>query len=358
MHMADVLISVPVGGIMWAASASVTALSTKKLALENDIRKPALMGVLGAFVFAAQMINFSIPGTGASGHLGGGMLLAILLGPHAAFITLTSVLLVQALFFADGGLLALGCNIFNLGFFPCFVAYPFIYKKILRNQFSQGRLCAAVLCATVVALQCGAFAVVLETTLSGISNLPFIPFLLLMQPIHLAIGLVEGVVTFLVIRFVWEARPEFFQVSRTSVTQGRLSLDTLLIITLFASLLLSGIFSWFASSHPDGLEWALGRTLGSEELETPEEGFYPYIQWVQQKTSFLPEYDFEKDELSEGTEETDNGSTINLGTSLAGVLGSVVTLAIVGVLGVAIRLFRPSNREIASKFQRLDKIKR
>ncbi len=74
-----------------------------------------LMGVLGAFIFAAQMINFTIPGTGSSGHLGGGMILAILLGPHAAFLVMASVLTVQALFFADGGLLALGCNIWNLG---------------------------------------------------------------------------------------------------------------------------------------------------------------------------------------------------------------------------------------------------
>ena len=76
------------------------------------------MGVLGAFIFAAQMINFTIPATGSSGHLGGGLILTILLGPYAAFLTIASVLMVQALFFADGGLLALGCNIFNLGFFP------------------------------------------------------------------------------------------------------------------------------------------------------------------------------------------------------------------------------------------------
>jgi cobalt/nickel transport system permease protein len=68
-----------------------------------------------AFIFTAQMINFTIPGTGSSGHLGGGMILAILLGPYAGFLTMASVLAVQALFFADGGLMALGCNIFNLG---------------------------------------------------------------------------------------------------------------------------------------------------------------------------------------------------------------------------------------------------
>jgi cobalt/nickel transport system permease protein len=73
------------------------------------------------------MINFTIPGTGSSGHLGGGMILAILLGPYAGFLTMASLLVVQSLFFADDGLMALGRNIFNLGFFPCFIAYPFIF---------------------------------------------------------------------------------------------------------------------------------------------------------------------------------------------------------------------------------------
>ena len=129
MHMADALLSPAMGGVMGAAAAATTIYSALKVQNQIDNRKIPLMVVLGAFVFAAQMINFTIPGTGSNGHLGGGLLLAILLGPHAAFITLASVLTVQALFFADGGLLALGCNIFNLGFFPCFIAYPLLYKK-------------------------------------------------------------------------------------------------------------------------------------------------------------------------------------------------------------------------------------
>ena len=116
MHMADALISPAVGGAMWAVSAAAVAWCSKKVKEDLDERKVPLMGVLGAFVFAAMMINFTIPGTGSSGHLGGGLLLAVLLGPHAAFLVIASILVVQALFFADGGLLALGCNIFNLGF--------------------------------------------------------------------------------------------------------------------------------------------------------------------------------------------------------------------------------------------------
>src|SRR5512140_1975866 len=182
MHMADALLSPAVGGTMWAASAGTIAYCSAKVRKELDDRKVPLMGVLGAFLFAAQMINFTIPATGSSGHLGGGLILAILLGPHAAFLTIASVLMVQALFFADGGLLALGCNIFNLGIFPAFIAYPLIYKKIIGNQPSQMKLTIAAMLAAVVGLQLGAFSVVLETVASGISSLPFRTFVALMQP--------------------------------------------------------------------------------------------------------------------------------------------------------------------------------
>ena len=107
------------------------------------------MGIMAAFIFAAQMINFTIPGTGSSGHLGGGMILAILLGPYAGILTMASVLAVQALFFADGGLMALGCNIFNLGFFPCFIAYPLIFKHFAGTSLSQRRLFLAATASAI-----------------------------------------------------------------------------------------------------------------------------------------------------------------------------------------------------------------
>jgi len=101
--MADALISPAVGGTMWAATAGLTFHSARKLKEEMDERRIPLMGVMGALVFAAQMINFTIPGTGSSGHLGGGLLLAVLLGPHAAFLTMASILTIQALFFCRRG---------------------------------------------------------------------------------------------------------------------------------------------------------------------------------------------------------------------------------------------------------------
>src|SRR5512140_654507 len=208
MHMADALLSPAVGGAFLAGTIGTIGYASKKLKDHPDDRKIPLMGVLGAFIFASQMINFTIPGTGSSGHLGGGMILAVLLGPHAAFLVMASVLTVQALFFADGGLLALGCNIWNLGFYPCYLAYPFIYRPLIGQCRNPGRILGASVVSAIAALQLGAFSVVLETFLSGKSELPFGAFVLIMQPIHLAIGVVEGFVTAGVISYVRSARPE------------------------------------------------------------------------------------------------------------------------------------------------------
>ena len=112
--MADALVSPAVGGAMFAASAALIGISARKVRENFDNSKIPLMGVMGAFVFAMQMINFTIPATGSSGHIGGGMMLAALLGSYPAFLVISAVLIIQALFFADGGLLALGANIFNM----------------------------------------------------------------------------------------------------------------------------------------------------------------------------------------------------------------------------------------------------
>ncbi|MBU4318498.1 MAG: energy-coupling factor ABC transporter permease [Proteobacteria bacterium] len=337
MHMADALISPAVGGVMWAATAGLIAFSSKKIKQELDDRKVPLMGVLGAFIFAAQMINFTIPATGSSGHLGGGMILAILLGPHAAFLVMASVLTVQAFFFADGGLLALGCNIFNLGFFPCFVAYPLIFKRMVKGHESQGRILISAMVAAVIGLQLGAFSVVLETLFSGISALPFGTFVLLMQPIHLAIGIVEGLVTAAVVGFVWKARPEMVTAPEKA-PEEKSSLRTILIGLSITAILTGGGLSWFASSNPDGLEWAMFKTSGSEELENSGK-VHESLAHIQEKTAFLPDYGFK----SGGTDQEANEESretwpeVNSGTSVAGFVGGVLTLLLAVIIGFALK---------------------
>ncbi|MDO9508337.1 MAG: energy-coupling factor ABC transporter permease [Thermovirgaceae bacterium] len=337
MHMADALLSPAVGGTMWAVTAGITAYSAKKLKDSPDDSRVPLMGVLGAFIFAAQMINFSIPVTGSSGHLGGGMILAILLGPYAAFLVLASVLIVQALFFADGGILALGCNIFNMAFFPCFFAYPFIYRKIAGQNPTYKKILIGTTLSAVIALQLGAFSVVIETMASGISELPFNTFVLLMQPIHLAIGIVEGFVTAAVVSFVWKERPEVLEASSNDMPLQRgLPLKKVLAGFVVAALFTGGILSWFASSYPDGLEWSMARTAGVEELEAPEGGAHGFLAGLQEKLAFLPDYGFRQS----GTVTLERPDTetrwpaVDPGTTVSGFVGGGLTLLLAGAAGL------------------------
>lgn len=339
---------------MWAASAGTIAYCSNKVREELDDKKVPLMGVMGAFLFAAQMINFSIPATGSSGHLGGGLLLTILLGPYAAFLTIASVLVVQALFFADGGLLALGCNIFNMGFWPAFIVYPFIYKKIIGANPSQSRLAIATMISAIVGLQLGPFSVVLETLFSGISALPFSTFVLLMQPIHLAIGAVEGFVTVAVISFVYKAKPEILQVALEARPIGNHSVRNVVLTFMIAALLTGGIVSWFASKNPDGLEWAITNVTGKEELEGSKQGLHGTLASIQEATAFLPDYAFKKpaepkkeEAQPAGEKKKDEGS--KLGTSVAGLLGSVMVLGLAFLSGLLLKKRNQAARTSVSQ---------
>lgn len=278
MHMSDALLSPMVGGAMWLGTAGLVAWSARNVKRELDERKVPLMGVMGAFVFAAQMINIAIPGTGSSGHLGGGLLLAVLLGPHAAFITLFSVLAVQALLFGDGGLLALGANAFNLGLFPCFLAYPLLYRTVAGSGLGRGRVFAGALLAGIIGLQLGSFGVVVQTSLSGLIELSPVTFLLLMQPIHLAIGVIEGLATAVVLLFVMRAGI----VPHDSTGSRKMALAILI-----SGLLLAGVASLFASTQPDGLEWALAGGSSHASSVASASGLRPAVAVVADSASAL-----------------------------------------------------------------------
>jgi cobalt/nickel transport system permease protein len=355
MHMADALISPAVGGAMWVATGAVTAYCAKKVRDDPDQSKIPLMGVLGAFIFAAQMLNFTIPATGSSGHLGGGLILAVLLGPYAAFLVIASVLTVQALFFADGGLLALGCNIFNLGFFPAFIAYPFVYKKIVGHSHSPGRIFAGSIAGAIVGLQLGALGVVLETTASGISDLPFNTFVWMMQPIHLAIGVVEGLVTAAVVLFVQRTRPEILERNAEGRSLAGLKLKPVLIGMAIAAVACGAAFSWFASNNADGLEWSIAKVTGGAELEGGSAGAHAAAASVQEKTAFLPDYGFKQSEpaADEAAEPAGDKAAyesaspawpaVSAGTSVAGLVGAGLTMMIAVLLGFVLTRRRSSK---------------
>lgn len=330
MHMIDSLVSPAVGAVMWAGSAGAVSYAAKRIAgAEFSEKKLPVMAVSGAFVFAAQMINFTIPGTGSSGHIGGGILLAALLGEFPALLTLSAVLVIQCLFFADGGLLALGANIFNMGVIPCFVVFPLVFRPLLKRGITKGRLSAVAFISSVLGLQLGAFGVVLETQASGITQLPFRTFVMMMQPIHLAIGVGEGLVTAAVLIFVHQMRPELIECAVTGEKiESVFSVRKVTVVLAILAVLVGGGLSLFASTHPDGLEWSMEKVTGSGEMEA-DGSVYDTASSIQEKTAFLPDYDFA---AGEGT-----------GTSVSGVVGAVLTsmLALVsGFVIVAVRKWK------------------
>ena len=340
--MADALLSPAVGLTMCALSVAAIGISVASVRKDEfSEKKIPIMGVAGAMVFAAQMINFSIPGTGASGHIGGGILLAGLLGGIPAFLSITAVLIIQCLFFADGGLLALGANIFNLGVIPCFVVYPVFFKPIMQDGAGIKRLSTASIVSAVAALELGAFCVVIQTLLSGITELPFRVFGALMLPIHIVIGLVEGVVTAAVLGFVHKTRPEIIETSLTGERLGGVSIKNVLIALAALTVVIGGALSLFASSKPDGLEWAIGKTIektGVTEAGIADTGaVHDGASGIQDSTAIMPDYAFSSDHGGAAATEA-------AGTSVAGLVGALISFALAGAAGLAISIVKRARK--------------
>jgi len=308
--MSDALVSLPTAVGFWGITAVTTAYASSKIRQEyQEDKSIPFMGIMGAFVFALQMVNFAIPATGSSGHFAGGFLLAILLGNNAAFLVMASVLFVQSLFFADGGLLALGCNIFNMGFIPAYVVYP-IFQKFLKEKNNFFIWLGAVL-----SLLLGSVMVSIQTALSGISELPFSKMLTLMVGIHLLISIFEGLITVGAYRLISSYNLQV--VKNNSSAKPYFGLGVLAII-------IGSVFSLFASSKPDGLEWSIYKILGSEsEPESVTSSIHQVAAAIQNKISILPDYNF-------------SGGETFLGTSIAGIVGALLTLIIAASIGYAI----------------------
>lgn len=316
MHMADALVSPAVAAVTGAAAVILTAVAARKTKRNQREDLIPLMGVMGAFIFAAQMINFSIPGTGSSGHIIGGVLLAAVLGPWSAFITLTSVLIIQCLVFADGGLMALGCNIINMAATSCLIAYPLVYKPIANGSTAKWRILLASLAACVVGLEAGACLVTAETELSGVTALPGRTFLALMSSIHLAIGIGEGLATAAVLSFIAANRPEMLkpQAHAHESTSHKLSKGTKVVLWSLGgvALVLAGCFSWIASEDPDGLEWSIAKLTGVTELG---EAVIP-------STAVMPDYD----------------------STFAGIIGGVIVMVTLWALCAVLFRHRPAHK--------------
>ncbi len=270
MHIASTLISAAVGGAFGTGSGGAVVASGAKLHKEKS-PKPLLMGAAGAAVFAAQMMNFTIAGTGSSGHIGGGFLLAAVLGPVPAYLVMSTILTVQCLLFGDGGLLALGCNLFNMGIVPCFLLYPLL-KKLLGTKL---RIPAAAL-GGALSMFIGALCVVGETALSGANGMDVSVFIINMVGIHAAIGVGEGLITAGLLAAFDKASAH--------------SEQTALAGTLGLAAVTSGLLSAFASANPDGLEWSIMQVAGAGFGHTS--AAHVLLDNIQSATALLPDYAF------------------------------------------------------------------
>ena len=330
MHMANELLSVPVAAGGFAISGVWIAAVCRKIKDSIEGETAALMGIMGAFVFAAQMVNFQLPFMpGTSGHLVGAVLLAIVLGPNPAVITLSSVVLVQCLIFQDGGILALGCNLVNMVIIPVYTG-NFIYRLLTGKSQSVKVKYLGSIAACLIAVEAGALLVPFEVGISNVLTVPFGGFLLTMLGVHLIIGVIEGVITAAVICYIANLRPQILEIS--SNKHSLTSRSFALVMLTFTVIIACGI-SLLASDKPDGLEWSYAERpdqVAFESVVSNEEPVMKKADEIQSKYSLMPDYTTRNTSLGQVNTEAESQEQW---TSFAGVIGAFVTMfAIIGLM--------------------------
>lgn len=266
MHIPDGFLSVLVSVVFWVIAAAMVGLALQKTSRSLGEREVPLMGVLAATIFAGQMLNFSVTG-GTSGHLLGAALATILLGPWPAILVMTTVVSIQALLFQDGGLLALGANLFNMAVVGVSVSYA-VYTSLKRLL---GEKPWSILVAGFVSAWASIFiaslSCALQLVLSGTS--PANIAVPAMGAIHALIGIGEGLITAGALAFIYTARNDLFQKN-----QAQPSGDQAILVGGGLIAILLAILSPLASSHPDGLEWVAEQ---HGFLERAQEALYHLI---------------------------------------------------------------------------------
>jgi len=300
MHIPDGFLSTLVSVVFWVVSAIAVAYALRRVSKDLGERQVPLMGVLAAAIFAGQMLNFSVTG-GTSGHLLGAALATILLGPWAAVIVLTSVVSIQALIFQDGGLLALGANLFNMAVVGVTVSF-FVYSSI--QKLARGKSWGVFVggaAAAWLSIVIASLAAALELALSGTT--PANISVPAMGGIHMLIGIGEGLITVGALAFLYAARRDLFKAGETATKGGAAVWAFGLGIALAL-----GVFSPLASAHPDGLEWV-----------AEQKGFL--------ETARAPLFNVIPDYIFPGISNT------ALATIVAGILGTLLVFGM--ALGVA-----------------------
>lgn len=310
MHIPDGFLSVIVSILLWIISIITIIFALRKVKNELGDREVPLMGVLAAAIFAGQMLNFSVTG-GTSGHLLGAAIATILLGPWAAVLVMTSVVSIQALLFQDGGILALGANIFNMGVVGVFVSYAvFRWAQMAFGRYKWGLIVSGFIAAWSSIL-IASLACAIELALSGTS--PANIAIPAMAGIHALIGIGEGLITVGALTFLFATRKDLL--SKTSPSAA--SSKGLLIGGSVIAVILA-VLSPLASSHPDGLEWVAEQ---KGFLEVAKDAMY----------NIMPDYVFP------GIADP------SLATIVAGILGAVIVFGV--AIGVARIEKRPTVRD-------------
>ena len=301
LHIPDGFLSLVISLIFWGITIITVGIAISKTNQSLGEKQVPLMGIMAAFIFAAQMLNFPVAG-GTSGHFLGGALAAMVLGPWAGILVMTAVIAVQGLLFQDGGLLVMGANIFNMGVLTAMIGFG-LYRSV-SGRSKKTRLAVAGIAAWL-AVVASALITALQLWLSGTTTLQIV--VPAMLGVHVLIGIGEAVITVAALSFIEQTRPDLVSRKETAAKGGRGWIYAGIAISLLAVLL-----SPFASANPDGLE-RVARDMGF------------LAQGQQAAFEILPGYTLPF-----------LGETA-LSTIIAGAVGALVLLGLMIVLGGMLR---------------------
>ncbi len=243
LHIPDGFLTIVVSLIFWLITIIMVALAVSKTNRSLGEKQIPIMGVMAAFIFAAQMLNFPIAG-GTSGHFLGGALAAIVLGPWAGILVMTAVVGIQALLFQDGGLLVMGVNIFNMGILTAVIGYG-LYRLVIHQK--RGIRLAVAGGGAWIATMAAALLTSLQLWISGTTRLEIV--LPAMLGVHALIGIGEALITVAALAYIEQTRPDILDRDETTTKEGWGWIVSGVVITILAVLI-----SPLASGNPDGLE--------------------------------------------------------------------------------------------------------
>ena len=317
MHAPDGFLGAGVAVVSGILSVIVIAFALRQSRKQLRDRAIPLAGITAAFIFAAQMFNFPIA-AGTTGHLLGGALAAILLGPSVGVIVVAIVVVVQALAFADGGLTALGYNVLNMAIIPAYGGYAVF--RIFRRVFPQtsGGVVGATGLAAWASVVMSAIAFSIEWLFGATAPVSFDDVFAAMVGVHALIGIGEGIISALAVGAVLASRPDLVygagDLERTQLAETRVGTRTFVLGGVLISLVFAAVVSQFAVDNPDGLEWVAGET-----------GFIESSQDHALADAVFADY------------ATAGIANETLSLAIAGIVGTVVTLLVAAGMLIAMR---------------------